>query len=41
MSPQHMIDANVEYLLAEQLRKDGYKRVPLDANSDYQLYVRG
>jgi hypothetical protein len=40
-SPQQLIDAGLEHLLAEQLLAAGYHRVPLDSTSDYQLYVRG
>lgn len=40
VSPQEMIDSAVEYVLAEQLRKAGYKEIPLNAKDGYHLYVR-
>jgi hypothetical protein len=39
-SPQQLIDAGLEHLLAEQLRAAGYHEIPVDSSSGYHLYVR-
>jgi hypothetical protein len=41
LSPQKLIDAGLENLLMQQLKKAGYHDVPLDTDSGYRLYVRG
>jgi hypothetical protein len=41
LSPQQLIDPGVGHLLALQLQTAGYRRIPLDPLSRYQLYVRG
>jgi hypothetical protein len=40
-SPQQLIDANLEHLLARQLAAAGYRPLPLAHPEHYQLYVRG
>ncbi len=40
-SPQEMIDAGLETVLARQLRAGGFREIPLDPKSGYHLLVRG
>lgn len=40
-SPQQMIDANLEYLLAKQLKAAGYRELTVDPESNFRVYVRG
>lgn len=40
-SHQQLLDAGIEHVLAEQLRKAGYREIPLTRGSAYHFYVRG
>ncbi|MBV8116620.1 MAG: hypothetical protein JOZ01_01510 [Candidatus Eremiobacteraeota bacterium] len=40
-SPQQLLDAGVEHVLAVQLKNAGYREVPLTRGTTYHLYVRG
>lgn len=40
-SPQQLLDAGIEHVLADQLTRAGYREVPLTRGSAYRFYVRG
>ena len=39
-SPQQLLDAGIEHVLADQLKRAGYREVPLTRGSAYRLYVK-
>jgi hypothetical protein len=40
-SPQQLLDAGIEHVLARQLKSAGFHEVPLTRGTTYHLYVRG